>query len=47
MGARADSLLKPNLSIDTDAHVRPCAARTRLMCAGHFYVKPHVRALSQ
>jgi hypothetical protein len=24
----------PNRSFDTDAQVRPCASRTRLVCAG-------------
>ena len=26
---------RPNRSVETDAQVRPCAARTRLSCAGH------------
>jgi hypothetical protein len=26
---------RPNRSVETDAQVRPCAARTRLLCAAH------------
>jgi hypothetical protein len=26
--------MRPNRSFDTDAQVRPCALRTRIVCAG-------------
>jgi hypothetical protein len=37
---------RSNFSFDTDAQVRPCALRTRLVCAGQVRRYPSAVALS-
>jgi len=43
-GSSMRCALPSNRSIDTDAQVRPCAARTRLVCAGQVQRQASMRA---